>query len=171
MGIATALLTLWLALNWDWPQWHLYSWTVSIASGFLNLAALMFLYKALARGPVSLASPAASTFSVILVVMNAIAGEPYTWQQGVAVLLVFGVVMLACASGGGKMLENYSASWLQFTALLGLGTGVTVALRFYYAQEALTILGPWHSLYLNRVAAFFSIALLLVWQNSGRLHS
>ena len=165
LGTSTTLMTLWFAATWNWPQWHLYSWSVSMLSGFLNLAALLFLYQALARGPVSVASPAASTFSVILVALNALAGEPFTWQQGAAVLIVFtGIAMLARPSGGTVVHENYSPAWLRTTALLGLGTGACVALRFFFAQEAVAFLGPAHSLYLNRLAALLSVFFLMGWE-------
>ena len=101
MGISTVLMTVWFLASGDWPRWDFYSWSVSLLSGFLNLAALLFLYKALARGPVSVASPAASTFSVILVALNAVSGEPFSWQQLVSVFVVFiGIAMLARPGSG-----------------------------------------------------------------------
>ena len=167
MGISSVLMTVWFLASGDWPRWDFYSWSVSLLSGFLNLAALLFLYKALARGPVSVASPAASTFSVILVALNAVSGEPFSWQQLVSVFVVFiGIAMLARPGSGTTVHENYSPAWLRTTALLGLGTGACVALRFFFAQEAVVFLGPIHSLYLNRLAALVSVLLLMFWEQS-----
>ena len=167
MGISTVVMTVWFLALGDWPRWDFYSWSVSLLSGFLNLAALLFLYKALARGPVSVASPAASTFSVILVALNAVSGEPFSWQQLVSVFVVFiGIAMLARPGSGTTLHENYSPAWLRTTALLGLGTGACVALRFFFAQEAVVFLGPIHSLYLNRLAALVSVLLLMFWEQS-----
>ncbi len=169
MGLSTVFLTAWCIATWNWPRWHLYSWSVSLISGALSLAALLFLYKALARGPVSVASPAAATFAVILVALNALAGEPFTWQQGVAGVIVFvGIALLARRAKGAGVHENYSAAWLRKTALLGLGTGVCVALRFFFAQEAVSTLGPLHALYLNRVVALACVLLLIGWERSRR---
>ena len=165
MGFSTTLMTIWFIALGDWPRWHLYSWSASMLSGFLNLGALLFLYRALARGPVSVASPAASTFSVMLVALNALAGEPFSWQQIASVFIVFiGIAMLARPSTGSTVHENYSPAWLRTTALLGLGTGVCISLRFFFAQEAVVFLGPIHSLYLNRLAALSSVILLMGWE-------
>ena len=165
MGISTTLMAVWFGVTGEWPRWDFYSWSVSALSGLLNLAALLFLYKALARGPVSVASPAASTFSVFLVALNVLAGEPFLWQQVFSVVVVFiGIAMLSRPSSNTIKQENYSPVWLRTTALLGLGTGGCVALRFFFAQEAVAFLGPIHSLFLNRIAALVSVLMLIGWE-------
>ena len=164
MGISTLLMTAWLALTADWPEWHFYSWMVSVSSGFLNIVALALLYKALARGPVSVASPAASSFSIILVTLNALTGQPFNAYQGIAAILVFfGIAMLTRQTNNGGSQDAFSTKWLRYTALLGLGAGATVALRIFLAQEAVTTLGAFHALYLNRSAALFLILLIFCW--------
>ena len=109
MGLSTAALTAWMQITGGWPAWHTYAWVVSAVSGLLNLFALYFIYTALARGPVSVASTAASSFSVILVAANALAGQPYVWQQLIVILLVFfGIAMLARRDSKS---ESYSAGY------------------------------------------------------------
>ena len=94
MGLSSAVLTVWLVWSTEWPPWHGYAWFASALSGLLNLVALFFLYRALARGPVAVASPAASSFTVLLVALNMFAGEAWSGWQLVAMLLVFaGVAM------------------------------------------------------------------------------
>ena len=169
MGTSTIVMTVWLVLSCDWPKWHFYSWLVSILSGFLNILALALLYKALARGPVSVASPATSSFSIILVALNALAGEPFNIYQGVAAILVFfGIAMLTRKADDQWTEEVYSNSWLRKTALLGLGAGATVALRIFLAQEAVTTLGAFHALYLNRAAALILILLIFFGEKINR---
>lgn len=162
MGLSLIALTLWQALTMDWPAWHAGAWAASAVSGILNLVALFFLYRALARGPVAVASPATSTFTVILVGLNVLSGEAWSWLQIVAMLVVFlGVAMLARPTQADNTVAHYDAAWLRTTALLGLAAAATVALRMFLAQEASAILGPMHALYLNRVFAL-SGAIVLV---------
>lgn len=168
MGLSTLVLTGWMVLSGDWPAWHAYGWATSAVSGLLNLAALMLLYRALARGPVSVASPAASTFSVILVALNALTGEPFVWQQGAAIALVFaGVVMLARR---GREPEPYDAAHLRTTALLGLAAAFVIAARMFLAQEAGAALGSMGALYLNRVFALVGVGVLVIleWNRGQR---
>jgi len=167
MGISTFLMSIWFLLTWDWPEWHFYSWLVSFLSGFLNVIALLFLFQALARGPVYVASPAASSFSVILVTLNVLSGQPINSTQIIAIIVVFfSIIMLTRPSKGLQLpaLEYYSTKWLRVTALLGVGTGITVAVRFFLAQEAVLILKPTHALYLNRFSALIFVIILLCWE-------
>lgn len=172
MGLSLATLSAWLLLTGNWPLWHLKAWSASAVSGLLNLVALYFLYRALARGPVAVASPAASTFTVLLVGLNILTGEPWSWLQIVALLIVFtGVAMLAKPTHVDADTHHYDAAWLRQTALLGLAAAVAVAVRMFFAQEASAAIGALHALYLNRVFALLgAIALVLhALHRSGEL--
>ena len=165
MSLSTVGLSVLFMFTDDWPRWHAYAWAVSAASGALNIVALIFLYKALERGPVAVASPAASSFTVMLVAMNAFAGQPFSLAQGLAIALVFGgVIMLSRPAKNPSSEPDYDAAWLRTTALLGLATAFTVSLRMFFAQEASAELGPMPALYLNRLFALISVLMLVVWQ-------
>lgn len=164
MGLSLAALTFWLAVTVNWPPWHTRAWVASALSGLLNLLALYFLYRALARGPVAVASPAASTFTVLLVGLNILGGEAWSWLQIVAMLLVFvGVALLSRPSAADADNRLYTAAWLRTTAAFGLATAVTVALRMYLAQDASAELGALHAVYLNRLFALAGSCALLLY--------
>ena len=165
MGITTIFLSFWYLIGWKLPVWDFYSWMVSILSGFLNLVAVGLLYKALARGPVYLASPTSSSFAIFLILFNALHGEPYTLPQLLSGIVVFvGIFFLSRPKKNETIINKYSKKYLQITALLGLGAGITIALRFFLAQEAVSILGPVDSLYLNRVSSFIFILFFFICQ-------
>jgi len=159
MGLSTFVLSIWMLVTGAWPHWHAYAWGASAVSGILNLIALALLYSALVRGPVSVASSATSSFSVILVALNALTGAPFVWEQGAAIAIVFlGIVML---SQRGRKEGDFDAAHLRGTALLGLAAAVVVAGRMFLAQEAGDILGAMQSLYLNRAFALLGVTVLL----------
>ena len=159
MGLSTIALTVWMVVTGAWPTWDAYAWTASALSGGLNLLALGLLYTALVRGPVSVASSATSSFSVMLVAINALAGAPFVWQQGAAIGLVFiGIVMLAQR---GRREGDFDGGHLRMTALLGLAAATVVAARMFLAQEAGDILGAMQALYLNRAFALAGVIVLL----------
>lgn len=163
MGVGFVALTLWLIFTNEWPPWDLFGWTTSAISGLLNLVALYFLYKALARGPIAVASPTASTFTVLVVLLNIIAGQPWSWSQVVAMIVVFsGVAMLARPTAADENIEEYDAQWLKGTAYYALLAALTVAIRMFLAQEAGSSLGAFHALYLNRVFALLGACLLIL---------
>lgn len=167
MAISTVILTIILLATDSMPVWHARAWFVSVLSGALNIAALLFLYKALFYGPVSVASPAASSFAVFLVLMNALAGEPWTMYQAVAVVMVFaGVVMLSIKADTKHSASNpehqYSRKWLQRTSLIATGAALAIAFRMFFAQEATAELGAVSALYLNRLFALITCSLTLI---------
>ncbi len=162
MGLSLIALSVWLVITGDWPAWELWGWTASAISGLLNLVALYFLYKALARGPVAVASPAASTFTVILVLLNIFSGQPWSWLQVVAMIVVFtGVAMLARPTAIDEEVGEHDAQWLKVTVYYGLLAAVAVSLRMFLAQEAGSSLGPMHALYLNRLFALLGTIVLI----------
>lgn len=165
MGLSTLLLSIWLTTNNNLPPWHLWAWLASALSGGLNVAALYLLYMALARGPVAVASPAASSFTVILVLMNAAIGEPWSVAQLFAtVVVLLGVAMLSRQTSGSNEADTYDSAWLQKTAMLGLAAGIVIALRMFLAQEATSALGAMHGLYLNRLFATITCLVLIAVQ-------
>lgn len=127
----------------------------------------VILYKALAYGPVSVASPAASSFAVFLVLLNALAGEPWTYYQALAVVMVFvGVVMLSAKSDSNtsetSSPHHYSKKWMRRTSLLATGAALTISFRMFFAQEATAELGAVSALYLNRLFALITCSLALL---------
>ncbi|MDP6968514.1 MAG: DMT family transporter [Gammaproteobacteria bacterium] len=164
MALSSLVLSAGFAVADSWPQWHAYAWLASAISGLLNLIALAFLYHALHRGPVAVASPAASSFTVILVLINGFMGHPFSWGHLLAVGLVFvGVVMLTQPDKANSKHNHYSAQWLRTTAYCGLGAATAISLRFYLAQDAGDILGSVPALYLNRLFACLFTALILAF--------
>lgn len=165
MGTSFVVLSAGFAASANWPSFHLGAWSASAASGLLNIVALYFLYRALARGPVAVASPAASTFTVLLVALNIFTGEPWSWVQLVAMLIVFtGVAMLAKPSHVDAETEHYDATWLKHTALFGLAAATAVAVRMFFAQEAGAEIGALHALYLNRLFALLGAVVLVLFE-------
>ena len=164
MGLSFTALTIWLGISTNWPSWHPVAWAASAVSGLLNLVALFFLYRALARGPVAVASPAASTFVVLLVALNIFTGEAWSGLQIVAMLITFtGVAMLARPTQVDNDTQHYDFAWLRGTAFYGLAAAVTVALRMFFAQEAGAAVGPLHALYLNRLFALLGAIILVLF--------
>jgi drug/metabolite transporter (DMT)-like permease len=164
MAFSSLALGILFAATDNWPQWHAYAWTASAISGLLNLIGLAFLYHAIKRGPVAVASPASGSFSIMLVIINGLMGHPFSWGHMLAVILVFiGVVMLTQPDKKANQQPQYDAKWLRVTAYYGLAAATAISVRFYLAQDAGDILGPLPSLFLNRLFACLFTTLILVF--------
>ena len=162
LGISSVFLNIVFWLYDLWPSWHAYAWFASLISGALNLVALAFLYSAIRRGPVAVAAPIASSFTIILVIINGFMGHPFLVNHLLGVGLVFvGAVMLTRPE---KVVaqQDYSSQWLRGTAYLALAAALAISLRFFLAQEASDIIGSMQSLYLNRLFAALVTLLALI---------
>ena len=159
MGLSTLALAAAAAALDAWPPLHLWGWLAAAGSGALTVVALGFLWTALARGPVSVASPAAASFAVLLVAANAFAGAPFGWTEAAATALVFlAVARLARAEAADA--GAYPPAHVRRTLALALGAAGLVATRFYLAQDSVEALGAFSALLLNRG---FAALAALVW--------
>jgi len=165
MGGGFLALGAYFAATGDWPRWDAYAWGAAVASGLLNLVALALLFLSIARGPVTVASPTASSFTIMLVGLNALAGHAFDWRQIIAAVIVFaGIVMLSRPGRAGDTSERHDAAWLRGTAILALGAAFAVALRAFLAQEASDHLGAVETVFLTRGFAAAGVALWLAWE-------
>ena len=165
MLVSTIALSVGFAISGAWPGWHPAAWAYSAVSGVLNIVALQCLYIALRRGPVSIASPTASVFSVLIVGMNIVAGAAFTVWQLVSISLAFiAIISLSRPSGSAEADLDHDARWLRITALIALAAATAIALRFFLAQEASALVGSVEALYLNRLFALTAIIVFVLYR-------
>lgn len=160
-AIGAVISGLGLLLTGHFPAWHAQGWALALLSGVLNLLVLWCLVTALARGPISVASPGASSFVVLLLGLNAVLGIPVTLAQGAgAALAVFGIWLLA--QEGSERDMTTTPAWRRVTLFWALGAGAAIAVRMYLAQDATVILGSFGTLFLMRLGTAICGALALV---------
>ncbi len=164
MLVSFSSLNVYVLVFDSWPQWHLRAWVYSGFSGALNVVVLTLLYAALARGPVAVASPAASVFVVLLLGLNVVAGESWTIWQVVATFIVFGGVFMLSRKSAVDTDAQYDAAWLRLTVMYALGAAFAVAVRMFLAQEASDLIDPLSALYLNRGFALVAVCGLILYQ-------
>jgi len=168
MALGLPFVGIWLWLSGDVIAWHTKAFSFAAASGILNLLALMLLYTAMARGPISVASPVASSFSVMLVGFNAVLGQPVSMMQIIAISLVF--IGVAGLSRSGEKNENttYSQPFVQLTAFIALGAAICIASRMILAQEATDAIGAPLTLLVMRIASLIISIIAFVYYLAKR---
>lgn len=157
---------------WDVAGWDPVGLSFAFWSGAFNFLALALLYAALARGPVALVSPAVSTFTILLVGLNAASGQPIsTLQIAAAAVVFFGVAQLSRPErrpAGADAAAGERGADLRVTLALSLAAALAVALRMFWAQEAAVSLGSAETLLLTRLVAAAVAALVAVAAVLGR---
>lgn len=169
--LGLAPLSVYMTVADLWPTWRSDAVWIAVLSGAFNAIGLGLLFAALARGPVAIASPAASSFSIFLIILNVLDGQPFLLGHGVAVaLMTLGVVLLARSPppGSKKAHIGGDARALVVTALLAVAAAFFIALRMFTAQEIEADLGAAGVTFATRLAAgLCAAATYLIWRAAG----
>ena len=143
---------------------------LSVFAGFLHVGVLVLLFRALAKGPVSVAVAGTAASIVFLITWNILAGEPWTYLQLLAGLGVFIGVAMATRPERGRF-EVHAPRHLQVTALLGLGAGFVSSIRLFLVQEASTHIGAADAMVAMRFGAAAAILPVVLIPLRGRLNA
>lgn len=171
--ISLGPIGLFLLATEGWPSVDAEVWAVVALSGALNAVGLALLFNAIARGPVAVASPAASSFSIVLIGLNIFAGEPFRTGHAVGAALAFAAIFLLARPerGGRRGTEpagQEDAAALGLTALIAIGAAFFIAFRMFTAQEAAESMSPLAVAVFSRaVAGLCAGAAYLAWRFSG----
>ncbi|MGC4092518.1 MAG: EamA family transporter [Polyangiaceae bacterium] len=147
-------LSLWLALA-DTPWALLLSeWHWLVLPGLLSFGMLCLLYAALARGPISVASPVVAIHPALVVLcLLALGTRPSARELlGSAIVLGGGVMLATQAEQVGAGL-SLSAAYVRKTALLAAACAVVLSAQILAVQHAAERLGALAAAWGSRVFA------------------
>jgi len=147
-----------LPLVWDGGS----AWLL-VVSGVGMMAATLWLYQALARGPMSVVAPIAGAYPVFNVTFAvALGARPslVAWAAMAAVL--GGVVLVARSAKAVTDPVNYPSSHLRRTVALSLGAALGFAVTVVAAQEAALVYGELQTVWLSRSIGVIACAALLL---------
>src|SRR5262249_32321556 len=140
-------------------------WVLVGASGIGLLVGTLWLYQALARGPISLAAPVAGCFPAFVVLGAVLLGRRPSLLQWGAMALVFIGGAIVARSAGAHADEDPTAvgprtrAALHFPILISLGSAVAFAGSVLAAQQLIPVLGELHTTWLTRLVG---LGLLLL---------
>ena len=131
-------------------------WSI-ILFGVMNTIAMLMLYKALARGPLSVAAPIVAAHPVLVVAFAFILGSRPNPVQWLGIMLAtLGAIMIA------RAVTNNSTSNHFPTVVLAAGACFAYAVLIIAGQHAVSIHGEIHTLWLGRITALATLILFLV---------
>ena len=170
LSTSTVILTL---IVWQMAEplvWDAAGWWLLLLTGLGILVDTLFLYWALANGPVSIVAPISASYPALNVAFGTVflgarptAGE---WI-GMAVVMA-GVLAVALASRSFEGKQDYSAAILRKVVLASIGSALTFAVTIQAGQASAPIYGELHTTVVARWIALFALtALLLGVRRSG----
>ena len=152
IGLGALLLFMWL--RGDSMLWHnpdavlLTGLGLLAAAGVSSAVATILLYEALAKGPVSLASPIVSSYPAFAVPISiALGARPEALHWVAMLLTMVGIWVVARAvSSDGSWQGQYEPAVIRRSILLSLFGALFFALGLISANSAIDIYGPWQGM-------------------------
>ena len=172
-GAANALLGM-LAVGavvlaaWVWIADPPFVWTASglwllAVNGVATTVMTLLLYKALARGPVSIVAPIVASHPVLVVALAvALGSRPSVVQWAAMAATLIGVLAVAACARQFEAPGVVSRRDLRVTVSIAVAAAVAYAVLVSAGQAAVPIYGEVQTLWLGRLVSLGSIALLFV---------
>jgi len=170
-GAANALLGM-LAVGavvltaWVWIADPPFVWTASglwllAVNGVATTVMTLLLYKALARGPVSIVAPIVASHPVLVVALAvALGSRPSALQWVAMAATLVGVLVVAACARQFEAPGVVSRRDLRVTVSIAVAAAVAYAVLVSAGQAAVPIYGEVQTLWLGRLVSLGSIALL-----------
>jgi drug/metabolite transporter (DMT)-like permease len=152
VGLGALLLFMWLrgdAMLWHNPDaLRLSGLGLLVAAGVASALATILLYEALAKGPVSLASPVVSSYPAFAVPISmALGARPNEWHWAAMLITMTGIWLVARAvSSADGWRGQYDNAVIRRSILLSLASALCFALSLISASLAIDIYGPWQTM-------------------------
>lgn len=157
----TAILTAWIVLAAPPLIWTTDGLPLAALNGVATTAMTLLLYKALARGPVSVAAPIVASHPVLVIIFwVAVGARPGALQWVAMAAAILGAVIVAAnAEKGAARGERKS---LNVTIALACASALAYAVLVIGGQAATPYYGPLQTLWFGRLFSLASAALVLL---------
>lgn len=147
---------------WIWSS----AWLIG-ASGIGIMASTLLLYQALARGPVSVASPIVGSYPAFSVLFAVILGSYPAPEDWVAIgLILCGVLTVARYGPISNEPEHKDAAFNRKTVLISFLSAILFAISLLIGQLAAPIYGEVETTWLGRLVSLGCLLCLLTFSKS-----
>ncbi len=163
LAVSAVVLTLivWLgglALVWDPSGW----WLVAL-TGLGIMVATLLLYRALARGPVTVVAPIAASYPALNVALAvALGARPAALDWAAMAAVMAGVIVVARAARSFEDPAGTTRAQLRVTIGLALGAALAFAVTIAIAQQASHLYGELQTVALSRWVSLLACAALFL---------
>lgn len=171
--VGAILLSLFVLASGALPPWAEVPWWLVGASGVGLMIGSLWLYQALARGPISVAAPVAGCFPAFVVLGAVLLGRrPSLLQWGGMALVFLGGLAVARSAGAHADEEDQAAGGhrsraaLHLTVLIALASAIAFSGSVMAAQQLIPVLGQLHTTWLTRLVALALLLLAIAARNA-----
>jgi drug/metabolite transporter (DMT)-like permease len=155
------LITAWLAVAGTFPSLMRGDVWIPVVAGAGFVLATIWLFGALASGPVSLAVPITMAYPATSVILAAILGNiPSLVQVGCVAIILAGALLVAGGEGGTD--EVTDPARRRKTIMLAIMAHVTFVIAVFAGQKAAPLFGEIESVWVSRIGGTLAVLPLLL---------
>ncbi len=126
------------------------------------MAATLWLYQGVARGPISIVEPIVCSYPILTVLLTVIDGHVPTFIQFVFMAITMAGVIVVARSTGSHIDGGHDAKVMRGTILISILSAIAFGVGVYLSQRALPLLGDLPTLWSSRLVSLASLIVLML---------
>lgn len=161
--VGLILITLWLWVFGEFPGLARADIGWPLIAGIGVAFATLWLFAAIASGPVSLAVPITMSYPATSVLLGALLGNiPTLTQFAFVALILAGALLVAWGEGEGHGLEGESPGHWRRTVIFAVLAHITFVIGVFAGQKSALLFGDIETVWISRLAGSVVILPLLL---------
>jgi drug/metabolite transporter (DMT)-like permease len=162
LGVGSVLLTGWMLIEQPALTWTFEAILLVILAGISLMAATLWLYQGVARGPISIVEPIVCSYPILTVLLTVIDGHvPSAGHFLFMAITMAGVIVVARATGS-HIEGGHDPHLLRGTIFISLLSALAFGIGVYLSQRALPLLGDLPVLWSSRLVSLASLLILML---------
>jgi drug/metabolite transporter (DMT)-like permease len=160
--VGAVLITAWMFVEQPAVTWSLEAVLLVLSAGVSLMAATLWLYQGVARGPISIVEPIVCSYPILTVLLTVIDGHIPTLIQFLFMAITMAGVIIVARSTGSHIDGGHDAGLLRGTILISIASAIAFGVGVYLSQRALPMLGDLPTLWSSRLVSLAALIVLML---------
>lgn len=162
LSVGAVLLTAWMFIEQPAVTWSWEAVLLVLFAGVSLMAATLWLYQGVARGPISIVEPIVCSYPILTVLLTVIDGHIPTLIQFLFMAITMSGVIIVARSTGSHIDGGHDAGLLRGTILISIVSAIAFGVGVYLSQRALPMLSDLPTLWSSRLVSLAALIILML---------
>jgi drug/metabolite transporter (DMT)-like permease len=162
LSVGSVLLTGWMLIEQPTVPWSFEAILLVLCAGISLMAATLWLYQGVARGPISIVEPIVCSYPILTVLLTVIDGHVPTLLQFLFMGITMAGVIVVAHSTGSHIDGGHDRRLLRGTIVISIMSAIAFGIGVYLSQRALPLLGDLPTLWSSRLVSLASLIILML---------
>jgi drug/metabolite transporter (DMT)-like permease len=162
LSVGAILLTGWMYIEQPVVAWSWEATLLVVLAGISLMAATLWLYQGVARGPISIVEPIVCSYPILTVLLTVIDGHIPSLLQFLFMAITMAGVLIVARSTGSHVEGGHDPQLLRGTIVISAISAVAFGVGVYLSQRALPMIGDLPTLWSSRLVSLASLIILML---------